>query len=538
MQHCAGVQDEKNVKLETAKIQMHVLHLEDSENDQVLVAEMLRAEGLTCEFVFVKTEEDFASALKNKSFDIIISDFSLPSCDAVKALEIARKMSPQTPFIFFSGTIGEEVAVETLKRGATDYVLKQRPGRLTAAVRNALRGVEERARIERMEVEMRQLQEQFLRAQRLESLGALVGGIAHDLNNMLVPIIVGVDILKDQNLSDDARSMVQTMESSARRSAEMVRQMLLFARGGEANKTLVHLASLIKEMCRIISDTFPKNIQCNVEVDKNSKTVMGVPTQLHQVLLNLCVNARDAMSHGGTLTLSSRNVKVDAAEALRHMVEPGSYLCVSVADTGHGMSPDVLGKIFHPFFTTKGPEKGTGLGLSTCRSIVKSHGGFISVQSKVNVGTEFKVYLPAGDGTADTTHVTKSVLPAGNGELILVVDDEESILAITRAALQNFGYDVLIAGSGIEAVAIFSKKFNSIKLVISDLAMPVMDGRATMEELRKIKPDIKIIVASGTEKALEETLPHIKTDGVILKPFTSEKLLETVHEVLSGKMIV
>jgi two-component system, cell cycle sensor histidine kinase and response regulator CckA len=516
---------------------LRMLHLEDSENDQVLVAEMLRADGLQCDVIVVKTENDFESSLKKNPFDVILSDFSLPSCDALKALEIAQQVAPQIPFIFFSGTIGEEVAVETLKHGATDYILKQRPKRLPAAIRNALRSAEERDRIRRMEIEMRQLQEQFLRAQRLESLGALVGGIAHDLNNMLVPIIVGVDILKDQKLSDDGQSMVQTMESSARRSAEMVRQMLLFARGGEANKTLVHLASLIKEMCRIISDTFPKNIQCEVQVDKNSWPVLGVPTQLHQVLLNLCVNARDAMPKGGTLVLKIKNAKVDAAEALRHMVEAGEYLCVSVADTGEGIPPELLGKIFQPFFTTKGPEKGTGLGLSTSRSIVKSHGGFISITSKVGVGTEFKVYLPASDGKSESGAEQKNNLPAGNGELILVVDDEESILAITRAALQNFGYEVLIAGSGIEAISIFSKNAAAIKLVVSDLAMPLMDGRVTMEELRKIKPDVKVIISSGSEKELEEALPQMKINAFILKPFTNEKLLETVHEVLSGKII-
>ncbi|HXE43038.1 MAG TPA: response regulator, partial [Candidatus Baltobacteraceae bacterium] len=296
------------MKSEPAKSRMlNVLHLEDSENDHILVAEMLRAEGMECEFVFVKTEGDFESSLKRNSFDVIISDFSLPSCDAIKALEIAQEISPQTPFIFFSGTIGEEVAIEMLKKGATDYVLKQRPGRLVAAVRNALRASGERVRIQRMEDEMRQLQEQFLRAQRLESLGALVGGIAHDLNNMLVPVIVGVDILRQEKLSDDARSMMQTMENSARRSAEMVKQMLLFARGGETNKAIIHLTPLIKEMCRIISDTFPKSIQCKVQLDKYSWPVLGVTTQLHQVLLNLCVNARDAMPKGGTLTLSTEN---------------------------------------------------------------------------------------------------------------------------------------------------------------------------------------------------------------------------------------
>jgi CheY-like chemotaxis protein len=262
-----------------------------------------------------------------------------------------------------------------------------------------------------------------------------------------------------------------------------------------------------------------------------------VPTQLHQVLLNLCVNARDAMPKGGTLTLTVKNAPVNAADALRQLVEPGRYVCISVKDSGQGIPPDALGKIFQPFFTTKGQDKGTGLGLSTCRSIVKNHGGFISVNSKPGEGAEFKVYLPASDGKSETTIIQKTTLPAGHGEQILVVDDEESILAITRAALQNFGYQVFIAGNGVEAVTIFSKNPDSIKLVISDLAMPLMGGRETIEELRKIRPGLKVIIASGTERELEEVLPQVKTDGVIHKPFTNEKLLETVHQVLTNKTI-
>jgi len=522
---------------EPQKSQMRVLHLEDSENDQILVAEMLRADGLPCEIVGVKTENEFESTLKKNKFDLVISDFSLPCCDPLKALEIAGKLCPQTPFIFFSGTIGEDVAVKTLKHGAMDYVLKQRPQRLTAAIRNALRMVEERARSERMEHEMRDLQEQFLRAQRLESLGALVGGIAHDLNNTLVPVIIGVEILQRENLSPDAQSMVRTMEASARRSAEMVKQMMIFARGGEAGKSVVHPDRLIKEMSKIISETFPKSIQCRSSVEKSSWSVFGVSTQLHQVLLNLCVNARDAMPKGGTLTLSTGNAELSTGETARHFLKPGNYLCITVEDTGEGIPPDLIEKIFKPFFTTKGLEKGTGLGLSTCHSIVKSHGGFIDVQSKIGAGSKFKVYLPASADKSGPAAPQKTALPAGNGERILVVDDEGSILAITRAALQNFGYEVLVADSGIEAIATFSRNSDSIKLVISDLAMPLMDGRTTIAELRKIKPGVKIIISSGTAKEIEEVLPHIKVDGVIAKPFTNENLLETVHKVLKGQKV-
>jgi hypothetical protein len=317
----------------------------------------------------------------------------------------------------------------------------------------------------------------------------------------------------------------------------MVKQMLIFARGGEAIKTIIQPDKLIKEMCKIVSETFPKSIQCRSHVEKSSWSVSGTSTQLHQVLLNLCVNARDAMPQGGILTLSTENAAISTAEALRHGVEPGNYLCIIVADTGEGIQTDLREKIFKPFFTTKGLEKGTGLGLSTCKSIVKSHDGFIEIESKVGAGSKFKVYLPASDSKSEPAALQKITPPAGNGERILIVDDEESILAITRAALQNFGYEVLVAGSGIEAVTAFSKNPDSIKLVISDLAMPLMDGRTAIAELRKIKPDIKIIISSGTEKEIEEVLPLIKTDGVILKPFTNENLLETVYRVLKDKKV-
>ena len=248
--------------------------------------------------------------------------------------------------------------------------------------------------------EHKQLEDQFLRAQRLESLGELVSGIAHDLNNTLVPVIIGVEILEGETLSKDAADMVHTMGDSARRSAEMIRQMLIFARGGEAVKSLVRPDQHLKEMCQMIADTFHESIDCHVRIGENLHPIFCIPTQIHQVLMNLCVNARDAMPAGGTLTLAVENVSLNAQQAAQHAgARPREYVCISVADTGCGIPPDQLEKIFQPFFTTKPPGKGTGLGLSTCQSIVNNHEGFITVQSGINSGTEFKVYVPAADAT-------------------------------------------------------------------------------------------------------------------------------------------
>jgi len=761
--------------------QMRILHLEDNENDHLLVVETLRADGLKFEFTLAKSKGDFFEALRKDGYDLIISDYSLPSYDGLSALAAARELHKNTPFIFFSGTIGEEVAVESLKNGAVDYVLKQRPGRLVAAVRRALRNAAESVRLkqtkqalqeseERFRVvaratndvvwewnvqknlvwfssnfqaafghnienaaipseqwfdyihpedkgkvmsgiagllatggrvwwsehrirradgsnafifdrasviysadgkpqrmvgvkidmserkhaeekireqaalldkardaiivctldriitfwnqgaeqiygwsapqvigknirqlffgenlppqileaekcmeakgewigelqeltkcgrlvtvqarttlirddqnepkalliintditEHKQLEEQFLRAQRLESLGELVSGIAHDLNNTLVPIIIGVDILKGEALTEDAASMVHTMESSARRSAEMVKQMLLFARGGTSVKSLIRPDQVVKEMGKIITDTFPKSVNCRVSAGKDLHPVFAIPTQIHQVLMNLCVNARDAMSEKGTLTLSVNNARLSAEEAAQHIgARAGEFVCISVGDTGTGIPADQLGKIFKAFFTTKPPGKGTGLGLSTCQSIVKSHDGFITVHSQVGVGTEFKVYLPAADAKPpEQAADRKTALPAGKGERILVVDDEESVLAMTRAALGNYGYLVSTAVSGMEAVARFREDPGAIDLVITDFAMPFMDGPAMIPVLRKIRPDIKIIVASGSEDPVENLSKNFKIDGFVLKPFTTEGLLTIVRQSLVKK---
>lgn len=757
---------------------VRILHLEDNENDHVLVREMLQTEGLSCELVPVKTREEFNSALRQSKYDLIISDYTLPSFDGLRALSLAREVCPDTPFIFFSGTIGEEAAVESLRNGAVDYVLKQRPSRLAPAVRRALRNRQERALrkqaeralqqseerfrivaratndvvwewdiktnqvwfsenfqavfghsredidatlewwldlihpddkgrvttgittllasggrvwwdehrvrranggyaqvLERASVmydsarkpqrmvgvtidmserkqaeekireqaalldkardaiivadlderivywnqsaeriygwgaaevmgqrltevlfhgkpppeleetiksvrergewagelhelardgrpvivqgrstlirdeqgrpkslliintditERKLLEEQFLRAQRLESLGVLVSGIAHDLNNTLSPILMGVEIVREEVVSPETGSILDTMQTSARRSADMVRQMLTFVRGGEAKKHLIHAAQLVKEMGRIITDTFPKSIHCRVTVDKSSWPVRGLPTQLHQVLLNLCVNARDAMPRGGTLTLSVKNAQLGPADVALHPdARPGNYLCLSVTDTGSGIPPEQLGKIFEPFFTTKAPGKGTGLGLSTSLSIIKSHDGFITVHSEVGRGTEFKCYFPAATEIPEEAVAEPISLPPGNGECILIVDDEEAILAIMRSTLENYGYQVLTAGSGLEAIAHFTQNSDAVHLIITDLAMPFMDGRAAIQALRKIRPDVKIIVASGSEKEVEDLRKDIQTDAFLPKPFTNEILLKAVHLVLA-----
>ena len=522
-----------------SKGKLRILHLEDNPRDSEIVREMLERDGVACEIARVDSRPEFEAAVNCGGWDLILSDHSLPSYDGIRAMALARARLPTVPFVIFSGCIGEDSAVNCLKNGATDYILKERPSRLVEAVRHALREAQVEADLRKSEERKKQLEAQFLRAQRMENIGALAGGIAHDLNNALVPVLMGIGYLRSENLGEEADQILATMETSARRGADMVKHMLAFARGAESGEAVIGMDVLIREMNRIIKDTFPKAIQSRINLPEKLWPVSGVSTQLHQVLMNLCVNARDAMPKGGQITISAQNIFLDDRQIQIHPdARPGPYLLLTVADTGTGMAPDVLEKIFQPFFTTKEPGQGTGLGLSTSLHIVKNHGGFIAVKSQVNDGTEFSVYLPAAAATVpEDVNPVHAKLPVGHGELILIVDDEVSICEITKATLENFGYRAITATNGPEAVALFAEKRNEIKMALTDAAMPFMDGRATCLALRKIDPHLKIVAASGslTRKENEGAPFDVPVNAFIQKPYTVEKLLTVVHQILAGE---
>ena len=383
--------------------------------------------------------------------------------------------------------------------------------------------------------ERRKLEQQFLRAQRMESIGTLAGGIAHDLNNALAPIIMSLDLLKMRFPDEDSLDLLDIISSSAQRGADMVGQVLSFARGVEGRQETVRIPPLVEEVAKIANETFLKHIQIRTRLADDLWTVVGDPTQLHQVLLNLCVNARDAMPRGGVLTISAGNVTIDAHYASLHEgAKPGSYILLQVDDTGTGMTPAVIEKIFDPFFTTKELGKGTGLGLSTSMAIVKSQGGFLRVDSTVGVGSQFKIFLPAAtDGSADTSTAHEVQLPRGHGELILVVDDELCVRQITQQTLEAFGYRVVLACEGAEAVAVYASRPSEISVVLTDMMMPVMDGPAAILVLRRLNPHLPILAASGL--ALQEHVAKAASLGVrhfLPKPYTAEALLTALHEVL------
>jgi len=385
--------------------------------------------------------------------------------------------------------------------------------------------------------ERKKIEAQYLRAQRMESIGTLAGGIAHDLNNVLAPIMMSIELLKMQEKNPMRLSILTTIEGSAKRGADMVRQVLSFARGVEGQQLEVQVGHLVKEIEKIVQDTFLKNIQVRSNIPTDLWLVQGDPTQLHQVLLNLCVNARDAMPNGGTLTLAASNLMLDEQYAGMNVeAKPGPHVRILVEDTGTGMPPEVVERIFEPFFTTKEIGKGTGLGLSTSIAIIKSHGGFVRVYSEVGMGTRFHVYLPAHtEASAPQGFAASLELPRGNGEMVLVVDDEAAVREITRQTLETFGYRVLLASDGVEATSIYATRKQEIALVLTDMMMPLMDGPTTIQVLLRLNPDVRIIAASGLNangmvaKATNAGVKHF-----IPKPYTAETLLKTLREVLES----
>ncbi len=759
---------------------LHVLYLEDNPNDCELVAYALESEGLNCELTCVATEAAFKAAIASRPFDIILSDFTIPGFSGTTALKLAQAATPETPFVFVSGTIGEERAVESVKGGASDYILKNNLTRLGSVIRRVLRESKNRRERQRVEEQLRlfrslidrtndaieiidpetgryldvneqaclvrgytreeylaltlqevatplarmtwseiketvrargsilvegehrrkdgtlfpvevhvtyiqqdrrsyilaiarditerkkaeaalheseerfrqiaenieevfwltdltkgamlyvspayekiwgrscqslyenprswlmaihpedrdrvseaahlrqvagnynedyrivrpdgeirwindrafpildgsgkgyriagvatditerkKLEAQFLRAQRMESIGTLAGGIAHDLNNALAPVLMAGELLRQKLPDADGQAMLDMILNSAKRGAEMVRQLLTFSRGLSGKHVAVDAKHLIREIEGIARQTFPKNIRIRADCTGDVWSVLGDATQLHQVLLNLCVNARDAMRQGGILTINAANFIVDEHFASMSMdASPGPYVLLSVTDTGTGMPPEVRERIFDPFFTTKPLEQGTGLGLSTVRGIVKSHGGFVSVYSEVGRGSEFRVFLPARRRSAsEMATPQRPKLPLGKGELILIVDDEEAIRALTQRTLEAFNYKVLTATNGAEAMAVCAREGQKIALLLTDIAMPVMDGAALIGAARSLIPGLKIIATSGLGDAPRQE-PIGNSGGFIHKPFTAEHLLKTIRTVLDSPLNV
>jgi PAS domain S-box-containing protein len=427
--------------------------------------------------------------------------------------------------------LGQRIEYRFLRKDGTESTIDSKG----SVIRDSHGTIASVVVVSRDVTEEKKLAAQFLRAQRMESIGTLAGGIAHDLNNVLTPIMMSIEVLRSKISDPLGLSILSTIETSSRRGADIVRQVLAFGRGVKGDRILVQIKHVVKEVVKIAGGTLPKSIKIKTDIPQDLWTVSADPTQMHQVFLNLFVNARDAMPNGGVLTISAENITLDETHSrMDPEARPGSYVTIKITDTGTGIPSDIREKIFEPFFTTKEIGMGTGLGLSTTLAIVKSHGGFINLESEMGKGTTFRIYIPATGTTSGVPEASEEEdLPMGNGELILIIDDEAAIREITKETLQAHGYKAVTAGDGAEGVAIFAENKRDIKVVITDMMMPVMDGTTAILALKRIRPDVKIIAASGMlTKDQIKTPSGSNVEGFLAKPYTAEKLLNALAEVL------
>jgi len=628
---------------------MNILHVEDNAADAEIVRNLLEEEWPDCAIKVVSDPTELHERLRSESFDLVLSDFSMGSFTGLDALQMVQRVCPATPFIFLSGTIGEDRAIEALRAGAQDYVIKDRMKRLVTAIYRAMD--DSRARARRLQAEERireqadilnkardaiiitdlggiitfwnqgaerstgwtseevigrrledalggearegiamarkalqetdewrgefhlhnkqgsllvlevrstlirdergqpkarlsigtdvtekkHIEEQFLRVQRLESIGMLASGIAHDLNNVLAPILMAAPMLRLKTTDPSDQRIITSFEKSAERGAGLVRQILAFAQGVSGSHQLVQVRHLVRDTVTVIGETFPKNIVLEEKAMGDLWPVMANPTQIHQVLLNLCVNARDAMPDGGKLIVRAENAVLDSAAAQAiEGASPGNWLVLHIEDTGSGIPPETLVHIWEPFFTTKAAGKGTGLGLSTVRGIVETHKGFIDLRTVPGRGTTIRVYLPAAEVTSrdQNPDSAKPVVTRGSGELVLIVDDERTIREIAAATLSHFGYRVIVAKDGSEAVAMFATRSREIRMVITDVSMPNLDGAILASVVHKLNPAVRILGMSGHNSSSSGSQIREFANAFLVKPFKTEDLLATVQKLL------
>lgn len=627
-----------------------LLHLEDSPDDAELVVNLLKVEAPEIQITLASTRKDFLRELAQIDFDVILSDYNLPGLAGPEALALAQEKKPNTPFIFLSGTIGEDSAVQLIRQGAADFLLKDRIQRLPLAIRRAIEERDERLRkasdeeliheqaelldrirdgiavtdlshtivywnvaaerilgwtpeealgknaltlfgrsleasVRVMEkvvasdeewrgelpvtdkfgkplllelritmvhdlndqpkshlaiiediTERKKLEEKFLRSQRIESFGLLATGIAHDLNNTLAPMLMASEILRTRVTDPGDAKLLDLLARSGERSAALVKQVVSFGKSGGREKVLIQTRHLLLNILNLMKETFPKSIRLENDIPNGLWTVQGNPEQLHQALVNFCINARDAMPDGGVLRVVARNHAVTENEAKRIPGSaPGRYLVLEVSDTGRGIPPYVLEHIWQAFYSPTGEGRGTGIGLSTARGIAVNHGGFVHAASEVGRGSTFGIYLPAGEAEP-ATEAPNSLAPfmgRSHGELVLVVDDEEGIRESVSTILRRTGYRPISTPGGIEALVQHAGRIQEVSLVITDLDMPGLGGAAFANAVRHLNPATKILFISGApdDSGIPPTSLGPGT-AFLGKPFSSEALLLKVEQLL------
>jgi len=513
------------------KRQLRILHLEDSPSDCDLIHQLLANEGLECEIVRREGREEYIRELKQKGFDLIFADCTMPEFGGLHALELAREHAPEIPFIFVSGTIDEDFAIESLRNGATDYVLKERLSRLVPAVRRAIAELNERNKNQDMEQRLRQ-------AQRLEAVGTLAGGVAHDFNNILTIIKGHTSLLMmEANRPDRVNEIAATINHAAQRGSDLVSQLLAFARKSDSTFTSTDINQHIRQITSMLRASLPRNITFELQLDETVPEIHADPGQLERVLINLTTNARDAMPKGGKITFHTSRVHKDS---LRFQSAEGieNYLCLRVTDTGTGMDETTRQHLFEPFFTTKPKGQGTGLGMPVVYGLMQSHNGFIDVQSELGKGTSISLFLPIPASQTPQLAVAPQNVPkpAGGTEVVLIVDDEPDVSYFVEVILKLHGYQVLTAVSAEEALDKLREDPDKVNLIFSDIGLPQLDGFGLAAEARKISPEVKVMMASGyIDSSLKTRMAEEHIDGFLAKPYDMNDLLENLRMVLDKR---
>jgi signal transduction histidine kinase len=504
--------------------------LEDDPADAALIQSTLEAGGVPCAITCVQSYDAFVTALEHGGVDLIFSDFLLPEFDGLSAAKIVRAKWPAIPLILVSGALGEERAIDALKSGATDFVLKGHLSRLVPVVNRAMQEVEARAECLRLEA-------QFIEAQKMEVIGQLAGGVAHDFNNILA-VIMGYNDLITTGLGSDNRLRKYTEEVrlASERAVGLTRQLLVFSRKQTVQPVVLDLNDVVKDLDKMLRRLIDENIKMTIVPGQQSGRVKADSGYIGQVLMNLVVNARDAMPNGGKLTIATNNVTLDENYARTHTgTTAGDYVMLSVSDTGTGMTDEVKTHLFEAFFTTKPKGKGTGLGLATCQTIVQQCNGHIAVDSEVDKGATFKIYFPRVEQSlhVEARPSLTGPLPRGT-ETLLVVEDEPAVRHLAHSLLEAQGYEVLRAPNGQDALRVARQhKGSPIRLVITDVVMPQMGGKVMADWLKSTYPDIKILFTSGyTDDAIERH--GVMGPGVAFlpKPYTPQTLARKVREML------
>jgi two-component system, cell cycle sensor histidine kinase and response regulator CckA len=520
------------------KTPLRLLQLEDNTVDAELITATLIEGGIPCQSQIVDTRQAFVAALKEGRMDLILADYSIPGFDGMTALILARQHCPDVPFLFVSATIGEELAIDAMHQGATDYVLKQGLGRLVPSVQRALRELDDRAERKRAEEALRQSEKQFRQSQKMEAVGRLAGGIAHDFNNLLT-VIMGYSqvLLTELGPQHPLRGKIEETLKAGERAATLIRQLLTFSSKQSLDPKILSLNAAVTSLESLLRRLIGEGIQLVSKLDPTNGRLCADQAQLEQVLVNLIVNARDAMPKGGTLTIETAQVELTSSPVY-HLtpLPPGPYVRLAVSDTGCGMDRKTQSHIFEPFFTTKGEGKGSGLGLSTVFGIVTQCGGAIDVTSRVGHGTRFDLYFPSVESDILTTVPTKPLgQPRRGTETILLVEDEPSVRMLVRDELRKLGYRVVEAKNGVEACLLATQQAGSLHLLLTDVVMPGMGGRELAQHLSVIKPDLRTLFISGyMDDVGIMTGQEEGTSSFLQKPFTPEVLARAVRSLLDA----